>query len=244
MSSFSPWSVNTLSNAGPNAQAQEGPYRPSQWSKPQLVSLSVVIPQLSNSSDDSSDSSSSSSGTPTVFYFDAVMRVTHDQTLKITEHPVQNGAPLVDHAYMIPARVSLSIFMSDVVDSYQSGQYSGGSSKSVTAYQTMKYIQSLRQPITLNTRLDQYSNMLIENIRADESVETIAGARFTMSLRQVLMANVSITPVSNRPQQTDSTNQGTLTPQPVPPDLSSVFNATQPGTSEFSVPQWNSNPAQ
>ena len=129
----------------------------------------------------------------------------------MTEHPVQVGPALVDHMYLRPALVTLDIGMSDAMQSYTPGQYSGGKSKSVSAYQTFLQIQSSRAPIVLATRQLTYQNMQIVDIRASETQQTVAGLRCLIYMRQIISATVSQTTVSTRPNSTDSTNEGTKT---------------------------------
>jgi hypothetical protein len=57
------------------------------------------------------------------FFFDAVLRVEHNRTLRMTEHPIQTGANVVDHAFMLPAQITLEIGMSDVMASIIPGQF-------------------------------------------------------------------------------------------------------------------------
>lgn len=144
------------------------------------------------------------------YFFDAVIREEHVSTLRITEHPVQNGASITDHAYQVPSRLTLEIGMSDVMDTYIPGQYEGGyDGKSVYAYQTFKALQMERVPFTVVTRLDVYENMLIEQIVSPVDNTTPYGLKCIIMLRQIIMAKVSDTTVkSESPQTTDKTDTG------------------------------------
>jgi hypothetical protein len=204
---FSSFTGLSPTGAGP----QSGAYRPPQWSNgPQLWSLTTTLPNQSASASDSTDSSNTSPGTPTTFFFDAVLRVDHNEEVVITHHPVQSGAALTDHAYSLPAQVTLEVGFSDAMDSFQSGQYSGGSSKSVTAYQQFQQIKDLHLPCTLATRLAQYSNMMIVQLRAPESRENFASTVMTIRLEQIILGSVQTSAQSSRNNQTGSTNDGPL----------------------------------
>jgi hypothetical protein len=156
-------------------------------------------------------------GQPTLFFFDAVMRAEHNQELVCTEHPVQVGPAIVDHAYLRPARVVLEVGMSDAMDVYQHGQYTSNASKSISAYQTFKQIQAARVPITLATRLDSYQNMVLEDVRASDDLRTSHALRGTLYFRQIISAQISTATVSARPDQTGATNEGTKAPVAVDP---------------------------
>jgi hypothetical protein len=148
------------------------------------------------------------------YFFDAVMRIEHDTTTRITEHPVQSGANLSDHAYQLPARVSLEINMSDAMDVFKPGQFSSFTTKSVSAYQQLLSFQKARLPLQVITRLNQYDNMLIEHISAPDDLSTFHGLHCVVSFRQILTAQVA--PVmavqSANKQVTDTTKKGEVQP--------------------------------
>jgi hypothetical protein len=152
---------------------------------------------------------------PTTFWPDAVFRVEHVQEAIGTKHPVQVGPAIVDHVYLGPARVMWEIGFSDSLQSYQAGQFSSASSRSVSAYQTLKQIQAARVPIAVSTRLASYQNMWLADVRAVEDSRTTTSARITLYFEQILSAQVNASPaVSARPQTTNTTNLGTVSPQP------------------------------
>ena len=92
-----------------------------------------------------------------------------------TEHPVQTGASIADHAYIVPARLVLDIGMSDAMDAYFSPTtWSGSDSKSVAAYQTMLALQFSRIPLTITTKLRTYQNMVIDSARAARNSERLS----------------------------------------------------------------------
>ena len=162
-----------------------------------------------------------------------------------TQHPVQggtasaaggtaaSGGSLIDHAYLLPSELTMEIGMSDAMDSYTPGQWSGNStSKSVNAYQTLLYLQQLRVPLLVTTRLNTYSNMLIRRIRALDNSQNFRGLRASVTFQQIIAGIVASVAQSARPQTTDATNPGTAQPEAVPQDLMKYLD--QSG-------QWSSN---
>jgi hypothetical protein len=229
-------------------------YRPLQWSfQQQLVSITAKIPNSTTNVNATSVATQDASvggfqgpnpGPPvtifqaaspsqdnaasfqaTTYFFDAVFRLEHVQDLRATEHPVQNGGAISDHAYLLPARVTLEVGFSDVMDSFLPGQYSGNSSKSVNAYQTFLNLQQMRIPLQLTTRLNTYTNMVIESIRAHDDIRSRYGLRATLILRQIFMGTVVVSQLSARPNQTNSSNPGASTPVAVPQNLQQYQNA-------------------
>jgi hypothetical protein len=160
------------------------------------------------------------------YFFDAVLRLDHSSTLRITEHPIQTGAPLTDHSYMLPSSLTMEIGFSDCMDSLVQGQYSGAGGKSISAYQKLRDLQSQRTPLTVVTRLRTYKNMLIQAITSSDDVRTAYGLRCLITLRQIILATVqTTTAVSSKSQTTDSTKSGTKQATTVSSDNSTVANS-------------------
>jgi hypothetical protein len=152
------------------------------------------------------------------WFFDAYLKQTHISRLTITDHPVQTGAALADHAFLQPRELSMDIGMSNVATSFVPGQFSEGYSRSVTAFHVLTELQRLRVPIQIHTRLNLYQNMLVEVISAPDDYTTLDGLRCTVTFREILVAQVKTVQISARPQVTDSSNRGS--PEPVTPNQS------------------------
>jgi hypothetical protein len=220
------------------AELADGRYRPPNWNQPPTTSMTVTLPPASSVTSVSyvngqpvpeAATPAPPAQMPTTFFFDAVLRIEHNQEATLTKHPVQVGPALVDHMYLQPARVILDVGMSDAMQSFMAGQYSSGKSKSVSAYQTFLQIQASRAPITLQTRLNTYYNMQIVDIRASDTSQTSRGLRCVIYLEQIISATVSQTTVSERPNATNSTNEGTKTPSSPSTDaLSGISTIPQP----------------
>lgn len=226
------WTSFVSSVLAPSITTTSGPWRPPQFNKKQLTSLVATLPSGGNNASGVTGSGANSS-TPTTYFFDAILRVEHDQELKFTEHPVQSGASIVDHAYLMPARVTLEIGMSDVMAAFSSGLFTSDKSKSISAYKTLKQLQSLRIPLTLNTRLDTYKNLLIANIRAIDDNRTSHGLRALVVFSQIRVASVAVVTTSSRPDQSGNTDEGTKNPTNVPPDVQNLINSTTPTSDPF-----------
>lgn len=146
------------------------------------------------------------------FIFDAFFTIQHESNLTITDHPIQTGANVSDHAYMEPQNLTFDIGMSDVMQDISSNaitKFTGtSSSRSVNAYQTLRQLQANRLPINCITRLGTYTNMLIETISAADDNKTASALKATVTLKEVFVASVTTVKISARPQKTDVTNEG------------------------------------
>lgn len=118
-------------------------------------------------------------------FFDAVFSTEHTSNVTVTEHPVQVGAPISDHAYQEPDEVTVEIGMSDAMSGV-------GSDHSVNAYNTLRQIMAKREPVKLVTRLWTYPNMVLTSISAPDDQTTMYGLRATLMFRSINLVRVSV----------------------------------------------------
>ena len=151
------------------------------------------------------------------YFFDAVLKVDHNSSLKITSHPIETGGNISDHAYMEPQSISMEIGMSDACVSYIDGQFEQRYTRPVSAYDTLKQLQRDRVKVDVLTRLELYKNMMIENITVSDDYTSLFGLRATVMLTEIIMAKTKTVIIENvaskSPQITGSTNKGTVQPQ-------------------------------
>lgn len=133
------------------------------------------------------------------YFFDAVFSVDTEHSLTVTQHPVQTGANISDHAFVNPIRMTMQIGVSDAMAYRVGANYgSDGGTKSVQAYRLLCKLQELRIPMQVVTRLNTYQNMLIESIDVSDDVSTLCALKATVNLVQVLVVNVGTEKVSAR----------------------------------------------
>lgn len=148
------------------------------------------------------------------YFFDAFMDMEHTSDMKITSHPVQQGANVADHAYLEPKMLTMRVKMSDAVESVISSQFTQAYTKSVSAYRVLLELQASRIPFRVHTRLQAYENMLIKSIVAPDDVNTIYGLECTVTMQELLVAQTQTVKVSKRTQTTNSNDNGVVAVQP------------------------------
>jgi hypothetical protein len=206
--------LTSAASAIPTAPKSKGPWRPTQWQGlPTDVKQLILIKTNIGG-----------------FFFDAVLREDHTETVKITEHPVQTGANISDHAYNLPAKLTMEIGMSDAMDSMVAGQFTGWYTKSVSAYQMLKQLKEARLPLKVLTRLNFYENMVIEEINTNDDFKTLNGLRCTVTMKEIFVVEVSKTTVSARPQTTGQTNRNTQQPTVLLPTAARALEDVATGT--------------
>jgi len=232
-------------------------YRPPQWQKQSPAKVIITFPGAGSAPQYSSSASGSGASLPasqTLYAFDAELGIEHEQRATMTRHPVQTGASISDHIYIEPAQLVLEIGMSDAMDAYAptggTSAWSGSTSKSVSAFQTLIALQFARAPLQITTRLRTYQNMFILNDIARDTYKTINGLRARIEFGQIFMADTSTTPNSARPQDTQNTQQGAVNPVAPTSAQQSQNNVTDsanpptppsttPGAGNWSSDNWN-----
>ncbi|HDL7084436.1 TPA: hypothetical protein PXM35_000093 [Yersinia enterocolitica] len=148
----------------------------------------------------------------------------HLDALEITEHPVEVGAAVNDHAYKRAAEVTMEVGFAgggsllDFVDTSTIGLSLGKSPEEV--YQELRDLQESRQPFDVITGKRKYSNMLIRGIEVttDKTSENVLMCALT--LREVIMSQTESVTVADKENMQDGVstsamqNTGTKAPAP------------------------------
>lgn len=148
----------------------------------------------------------------------------HQDALEITEHPVEIGAAVNDHAYKRAAEVTMEVGFAgggsllDFVDTSTIGLSLGKSPEEV--YQELRDLQASREPIDVITGKRKYSNMLIRAIEVttDKTSENVLMCALT--LREVIISQTESVAVADKENMQDGVstsamqNTGTKAPTP------------------------------
>lgn len=144
------------------------------------------------------------------YFFDGYLDVSINSELEITSHPVETGASIADHAYLKPQEITMTVLMSDVHESLVPGQFTGGWSRSVTAYNILKKIQSDRITVSVLTRLGLFKNMILKSVIADDTDIELFGLRARVTLVELPVARVRTVEISEADQTTIQTEMGNI----------------------------------
>lgn len=141
----------------------------------------------------------------------------HHDELMITDHPVEQGAAISDHAYKKPVEVTLTIGWTNSslagITSLQFGNYSS------YAYEQLLALQASRTQFDVSTGKRKYHNMLIQALSVTTDAKTENSLIATVHCREVIIVQTTTTtlqPAANQmnPQKTAAlSNSGTKTPQ-------------------------------
>lgn len=167
------------------------------------------------------------------------MEEDHSDSMAITEHPVEIGSPISDHAYLRPSQVkarygwspsspAIPGFLGTIIPvsaglvSGLNQLFNGGPDYLQSVYDKLLALQGSREPFELITGKRRYQNMLIESlgVRTDRETEYVLDVSITF--QQVLIVSTSTTSVSSQQQQAAPANTappqnaGVQTPQETP----------------------------
>lgn len=183
----------------------------------------------------------------------ATIEEEHFDQLEITQHPVEFGAAITDHAFKQPSTVQLRLGWSASRDM---GNNSGGTvadTNTLTStgidsikaiYDSLIKLQTQRALFTLYTGKRKYDDMLVKVLSTESDFETENSLPITMVCQQVILVNTSVVSLSSAkqefPEETSSlSNTGTV--QAKPKSLQSGIDATGKSTAT-KLPVSNSAP--
>ena len=221
-------------------QGATGAFRPANWKSKDTLTITAT--------ETTQGAKGQPVNTAVAYVFDGVLHADHYQQSVITLNPVQTGAPIADHAYTMPQRLTVELLMSDAMQSYYITQWQDGPTRSYSAYQKLLSLQQQRTPLQVATRMNQYDRMLVTEVRAAESSETKYGGKFYVTFTQILTAqieatNSSFNPLtdSSDPQTTVQTTVGQVATVP-PSAATQALNYTPLATPVPAAGQWSSLP--
>lgn len=144
-----------------------------------------------------------------VLLADAVVSESHSDELQITDHPVEQGAVISDHAFRQPAQ--LTVVYGWAAGSLRAIQQNGGFPSDGQLdpdmlrgiYGRIRKLQSERTLCAVYTGKRAYSNMLIRSCSLETTKETEHALIVRLVLREVLIARTQVVDVPDDSVQAD-----------------------------------------
>lgn len=98
--------------------------------------------------------------------------------LEITQHPVQTGAAITDHAFVKPASLTMNI------------AFSVSTGPLAETYSNLLALQSSRLPFVVITGKRSYKNMLITRLSCMTDVQTENILSVSLSMQEIIIVNI------------------------------------------------------
>ncbi|CAR54936.1 phage baseplate protein [Burkholderia cenocepacia] len=142
----------------------------------------------------------------------AIVEEVYSDNLMITEQPVEDGAPINDHAYMRPRELIIKCGWSNadysallgaaVVSFDPAGANTMATGTYVDAiYSQLLKLQASRERFDVVTTRRKYSNMLIQGLSTVTDRKSSAALMVTATLKQVTIVSTQATKLSPRDNQ-------------------------------------------
>lgn len=138
----------------------------------------------------------------------AIFEEVHVDSVRMTEHPVEIGAAITDHAYMQPREVlircgwsnsTLQTFVS-AIKSISKELFGSSASASAVAsdyvssvYDKLRALMERRTPIYIFTGMCQYNNMLIVGLHVTRDASTSQALLVEIRCRQLIVVETKTT---------------------------------------------------
>lgn len=144
-----------------------------------------------------------------------VVSESHMDNLAITEHPVEIGAPVSDHAFLRPAELKIKAGWSPSSPAIQgvlgavvpvsqglvagfNQLFNGGGDYLQDVYRQVLALQATRDPFDIITGKRRYADMLIQSIATETTRETEYSLVLSIAFKQVIRVRTQTT--STAPQ--------------------------------------------
>lgn len=188
---------------------------------------------------------------------DAAVREMHLAELEVTDHPVESGVDITDHARERPEELTIEGIISDTpLNAAQAARANAKAGPSLqpptvaplgrpglaqAAYEELRRIKARRELITVTTKLHTYQNMMLVSLEVPRDGQSGDALRFTVRLRQVRVVSAQTASVSLEPRGANQSKAGQKAKQTVaaPADdafrsilkrSTDAFGATAPGS--------------
>lgn len=161
---------------------------------------------------------------------DVAISEDHDFESEVTEHPVEIGADITDHVRARPIRVSLEGVVSDTPIGdvvAQRSQFTLVNGEAFTkpseeAFAFLLAIRDAREPVTIETSLRVFENMILQSLAVPRSSSNGDALRFRATFVQVqLVTNERVTvrvKLPNAAKKVDRGNRASADAAVPPPE--------------------------
>lgn len=126
------------------------------------------------------------------FEFEVTVTEQHVDELTITQHPVERGAAVTDHAFKNPAQLTVKAassasFEDDLTD----------------LYNQLLEMQASAEPIEVQTGKRLYENMLVKSLRVDTDMATENVLMVSVQLQEVILVDTLQTTMPSNGNRAD-----------------------------------------
>ncbi len=165
-------------------------------------------------------------------FADVTIEELHSDELNITEHPVETGSPISDHAYMTPPEVTIKLGWSESagkLNNLLGNSFIAGSPSLIAVYEALQALQRNAVRLVIMTGKRLYTNMLIKSLKVTTDLDTENALLVTMTLKKVIITSTQETDLKIEQQKEPAATAPTADAgvvQPKPADVSILGQVT------------------
>lgn len=185
---------------------------------------------------------------------DASIKEDHDAEVEVTDHAVEQGAAITDHARPKPVELTIEGLVSNtpisISQQSQSASSVGSSSApssygiytmmpagttsgtagargfAEAAYTMLRDLRDNPRLITIVTGLRKYTNMLLTSLKVPREAKTGEALNFTAKFKEVRLATTTTTVVSTKQPKAKAPKKTTTSTVPTPTPMSDDLTDT------------------
>ena len=133
--------------------------------------------------------------------FDALINEQHESTLTLSENPVENGSPIIDHFYPDPQKLTLTVGQN--LDGFVIGELpeddQADGTRLADFYFILKQAQLSGELFEVGTGIELYQNMIIRGLSTIRDKTQVTILQVVISMQEV--RRVSATPTDRFAEQ-------------------------------------------
>ena len=159
-------------------------------------------------------------------FADVTIEEQHNDELTITDHPVETGSPISDHAYMNPPEVTIKLGWSESagkLNELLGNSFIAGTPSLIGVYEALRALQRNAVRLVIMTGKRLYTDMLIKSLKVTTDVQTENALFVTMTLKNVVITSTQETNLRIEQQKNPEATAPAIdagVAQPKPADVS------------------------
>lgn len=159
---------------------------------------------------------------------DAVLSESHNNVASVTTNPVESGAVVSDNVVIEPKKINIVGEVTDtplgaeafgaIINTATStfgNATAGNQTRSSAAYSAIVALQELREPISVQTKLKLYENMVITRISTTQDKDSSRIARMSIDLEEVIITSSVVVRLDAATLEAGTTRQQATSPQQI-----------------------------
>jgi hypothetical protein len=128
--------------------------------------------------------------------FDVLLEETYEHTGRLTKNPTETGASIADHFFLEPVILSITGEVTNSPIQFFPSEFVGIQERAIEAWQQLRALHELGQPLDLLMGFDLYRNMVLTELTTQRTPATGQRLVFRAVLEEIRFARTFTVPLS------------------------------------------------